>query len=346
MTAPRTSGATWKRREVLAMAAGAAAGSTIAGWPERARAAAPGEPEDRQADGGRAVAAPNDRSELRLEPRRIPRPSIPVRHPGHGVPGKAGAPAGGLLARRESHHLAVPAAAGREVPQRRGLQRRVGQVHHGPHPRPEWQVGLAGALPDGRARHRHRRVDGGHRLQGAQRGARQRDGHHLDAARQVLPAGRRGEVQPGARRHRALPVQGVAPGCVSDHGGQPGLLGRPGHRRRADRARDARAVDAPGGHRVGRGADRRRRPARAARAAPRARDSRSRRSTSASCWWSTSGFTPRQPWMPDRSRTGGFVGRWPMPPTWRAFTGPWSPRTRGWPSARSTGPTPSGSIRT
>ena len=179
----------WKRREVLTMAVGAAGSShrRVAG----ANAGGPhGEPEDRQVDGGRAVPAPDDRPELRLEPRRVSRPPIPVRHAGHGVPGQTGTPAGALVARRQPHHLAVPAAAGREVPQRRGLQRRVGQVHHGPHPRSEWQVGLAGALPDGRTRQRDRRVHGRHRLQGAQRGARQRDGHHLDAAREVLPAGR------------------------------------------------------------------------------------------------------------------------------------------------------------
>jgi hypothetical protein len=57
-------GVKWTRREILARAAGTAAGSTLAGWP-----APDGGDElaDRQADGGRAIVAANNRPELRLE---------------------------------------------------------------------------------------------------------------------------------------------------------------------------------------------------------------------------------------------------------------------------------------
>ena len=131
---------------------------------------------------------------------------------------------------RQRHHVGVHAAPGRQVPQRRALQCRVRQGHHGLHQGPGEQDALCAALGPGEGR------PGGQRLHGAL--------HHREALARIdrphrrhrLPPhaaqGAQGAGRPGPRRqahrHRAVQVRAVGARREARDGEEPRLLaGRP-----------------------------------------------------------------------------------------------------------------------
>ncbi len=130
-------------------------------------------------------------------------------------------------------HLAVQAAPGREVPQRRPLH--LG----GREGEPRADLRSRRQDPRGHGLHHHRPhrgagsmtlVDPHEEARSAPAGAA-RLLRRADRPGQVLEGERRGGLQSQARRHGAGPVRLVDQGRRPDHGSQPGLLGREDRRR-------------------------------------------------------------------------------------------------------------------
>ena len=130
---------------------------------------------------------------------------------------------------RGADHLAVQAAAGREVPQRRPLH--LG----GREGEPRADLRSRRQDPRGHGLHHHRPHRGAgsddagrpHEEAGPAPAGAARVLRRADRPGQVPEGDRRGGLQSQARRHGAGPVRLVDQGRSPDHGSQPGLLGRP-----------------------------------------------------------------------------------------------------------------------
>ena len=136
-------------------------------------------------------------------------------------------------------HLGVQAAPGRQVPQRRGLQRGVGQVQHRAPGQPGQQA--AGLLvvradrPGGDRGSLHGADPHQEAVAGVPEPHRPAPGRDVPA--QGVRGQGRGRDLAGPHRHRALQVRPLVQGRRDRDGGLPGLLGR----RREDQDRRLQA---------------------------------------------------------------------------------------------------------
>ena len=151
--------------------------------------------------------------------------------------------------------LAVQAAPGRHVPQRRPVQRRVREVHHRAGDQPGHQVDDQLAQTGDHRRRRHR---GRQHRRRADQAARHHDPEppgravRRDALAEPHDGDRRGDARDEAERDRAVHADRVGQERAAGPPGEPELLARPGQR-----LADHGPPD-PGGCRADRGAPDRR----------------------------------------------------------------------------------------